>query len=67
MIDLGEEHDEHAFDSMHINSELISNKSDDTDSQYTKHNKQITRIIEFSAKSSQRPLSGGRDNCQDAN
>jgi hypothetical protein len=40
MIDLSEEHDENAFDSMHINSESISNGIDDNDSQYAKDDKQ---------------------------
>jgi hypothetical protein len=42
MIDLSEGHDENAFDSMHINSESISNEADDGDSQYAEHDKQRT-------------------------
>jgi hypothetical protein len=67
VIDLTEEHNENAFYSMHINSESISNEADDNDSQYAKHDKQRTRIIEFLTTSSQKPLSDGRDNYQDAN
>jgi hypothetical protein len=44
VIDLGEEHDENAFDSVHINSESILNETDDSDSQYAKHDKQRTQI-----------------------
>jgi hypothetical protein len=40
VIDLSEEYDENAFDSMHIRSELISNETDDGDSQYAQHDKQ---------------------------
>jgi hypothetical protein len=40
VIDLSEEHDKNAFDSMHINSESISNEIDDSDSQYAKRDKQ---------------------------
>jgi hypothetical protein len=40
MIDLSEEHDENEFDFMYINSKSISNETDDSDSQYGKHEKQ---------------------------
>jgi hypothetical protein len=36
VIDLSEEHDENAFDSMQINSESISSETDDSDSQHAK-------------------------------
>jgi hypothetical protein len=42
VIDLSEEHDDNAFDSMHINSESVSNETDDTDSQYAKRDEQRT-------------------------
>jgi hypothetical protein len=42
VIDLTKEHDENAFDSMHINPESISNETDESDSQYAKHDEQIT-------------------------
>jgi hypothetical protein len=42
VIDLGEEHDENAFDSMHISSESISNETDDSDSQDAKHDQHRT-------------------------
>jgi hypothetical protein len=38
-IDLSEEHDENAFDSMYINSKSIPNETDDSDSKYAKHDK----------------------------
>jgi hypothetical protein len=50
VIDLGEEHDENAFNLIYINSELIANETDDSDSQCAKHDKQRTRIIDFSTK-----------------
>jgi hypothetical protein len=40
VIDFSEEYDENAFDSMHINSESISNETNDSDSQYAKPDKQ---------------------------
>jgi hypothetical protein len=42
VIDLSEEHDENAFDSMHITSKSSPNETDDSDSQYAKHDKQKT-------------------------
>jgi hypothetical protein len=42
MIDLSEEHDENVLNSTHINSESISNETDDSNSQYAKHDKQKT-------------------------
>jgi hypothetical protein len=42
MIDLSEERNENAFDCMHINSESISNETDDSDSQHAKQDKQRT-------------------------
>jgi hypothetical protein len=42
VINLGEEHNENAFNSMYIYSESISNETDDSDSQHAKHDKQRT-------------------------
>jgi hypothetical protein len=39
VIDLSEDPDENAFNSMRTNSESISNETDDMDSQYAKHGK----------------------------
>jgi hypothetical protein len=40
VIDVYKGHAKNAFDSMHINSEAISNETDDSDSQDAKHDKQ---------------------------
>jgi hypothetical protein len=40
VIDLREEQDENAFDSMHVNSESISNEIDESDWQCEKHDEQ---------------------------
>jgi hypothetical protein len=40
MNDLREEHQENAFDSMHINSESVSNEIDESDGQCEKHSEQ---------------------------
>jgi hypothetical protein len=40
VIDSKAEQYENAYDSMHVNSEFISNEIDESDSQYEKHNKQ---------------------------
>jgi hypothetical protein len=40
MIDLREEQQENAFDSMHVNSESISNEIDERDLQFKKHSEQ---------------------------
>jgi hypothetical protein len=39
VIDLSEEHDENAFDSIHINSESIPNEPNVSDSQDARHDK----------------------------
>jgi hypothetical protein len=38
VIDLREEQNENAFDSMRVNSESLSNEIDESDLQYEKHN-----------------------------
>jgi hypothetical protein len=40
VIDLREEHDKNAFDSMRVNSESVSNKIDESDLQDEKHDEQ---------------------------
>jgi hypothetical protein len=40
VIDLREEQEQNAFDSMRVNSESASNEIDESDSQYEKHDEQ---------------------------
>jgi hypothetical protein len=40
VIDLREEQEENAFDSMCVNSESVSNEIDESDSQFEKHDEQ---------------------------
>jgi hypothetical protein len=40
VIDLREEHDENAFDSMRVNLDSFSNEIDEIDLQYEKHDEQ---------------------------
>jgi hypothetical protein len=40
VIDLREEHDENAFDSMRVNSDSVSNEIDESDLQYEKQYEQ---------------------------
>jgi hypothetical protein len=40
VIDLREEHQRNAFDSMRVNSESVSNEIDESDPQYEKHSQQ---------------------------
>jgi hypothetical protein len=43
VIDLREEQEENAFDSMCVNSESVSNKIDESESRYEKHPEQMIR------------------------
>jgi hypothetical protein len=40
VIDLREKQKRNAFDSMHVNSESVSNEIDESNSQYEKHDEQ---------------------------
>jgi hypothetical protein len=40
VIDLREEQDENAYDSMRVSSDFVSNEIDESDSQYEKHDEQ---------------------------
>jgi hypothetical protein len=42
VIDLREEQNENAFDSMRVNSESVSNEIDESELQYEKHDEQRT-------------------------
>jgi hypothetical protein len=44
VIDLSEEQEQNAFDSMRVNSESVSNEIHESDSQYEKHDEQRIRI-----------------------
>jgi hypothetical protein len=40
VIDLREEHQRNAFDSMRVNSESVSNEIDESDRQYRRHDEE---------------------------
>jgi hypothetical protein len=44
VIDFREEQLSNAFDSMHVNSESVSNEIDESDLQFEKHDEQRIRI-----------------------